>query len=357
MERLVFAGLFLFIIGIAAPLGCGRTVDSSLVETSSDSPSAPTITSLKNSSGTTLASGDNIGTSDSLKIVFSETMLASSLNTSTLALTDEASVSVAAIVTEDTDSDGIEGNEFSINPDANLKQLSSYTFSVVGGADGVQTASGGIMEGNESYQLSTVCEFSDDFSNAETIAVNTGCYEFASPEVSDTSESVLPQFLSVTEGALTFSTAKADTLGTQRWITKSDSGDHSYTVTIQSVSPTPSEGFRVGLTLTVASNFYGTSLFVTTATPGGDLHVFSFDGLTNINSGILEDGDFPLTLKIERTGDRVSTFFKTARTADFTTLHSNSSFTDSGQNAGLYFSKPNADVSLEVVLDNYTHDE
>ncbi|MBI1909807.1 MAG: Ig-like domain-containing protein [Deltaproteobacteria bacterium] len=180
--RWLLVGLLFFSFGLwFLPFGfwgCGGSTEDS--EDGSTSPekdaTAPTLSTLKDSSGNTLAStGSTVRVSSSFLFTFTEAMDTTSLSTNTVTLSCNGTA-VTGKVAASTDSDGIADNEFTFDPDANISQRRSCTLTVVGGSDGVKDATGNPLAENLAYTMTSGCGSSDDFSNAETLA---NCFVFS----------------------------------------------------------------------------------------------------------------------------------------------------------------------------------
>lgn len=326
--------------------------------------SNPTILSTEDTGGNDIVEASKIEGQE-IVITFSAAMDPDTINTETLAITNDEGSAVSGTVASATDTDDIEANTFSWTAASELASMGAYTFTVFGGGEGVKDASGNAMADNASFDFTAACTFSDDFSNPATLVPTSGCWEY-------NEEDNLDAFLSIDDGALQFSFGAEDNTNEDPWdIFKVDTGNHTYALRVLSADQVdaPFQQHRVGMGLSVYSSedIEGEpedtiNLSVqnnnSIETPGLELSTHQEVGGSDTDASITAD-DFPIGLRIVRNGTSVSTEYmkEGAGEADWTVLFETETFPeDENVEIDLRWLKDDTGEPFTGALDDFTRD-
>jgi hypothetical protein len=160
-------------------------------------------------------------------------------------------------------------------------------------------------EEEEEEAEDTECEtIADDFSDPTTVNASNACWD---------ADDDLLSFLTLSDGQISFSFESSDTTDNDPWfLSKNDSGNRAYQLTIQSASAAnhPSAQQRVGLFLADGGvslpNNNDVGLYVSEnnnpSTPSMEVRAFHEGSSTDVRINV-NSGDFPIVLRVERSGD------------------------------------------------------
>lgn len=344
----------LAVLFLPPSLGCGGGSEASSVADDT----APELASLADSADNSLPDGSTIDINDSIKVTFSEAMDEDTLSSSNIQLADSGGTSAAYNLTEASDTDAINDNEYIITPSSSLKQLTSYTLTVNGGSGGVKDASGNALTSNAVYNFSTACAIEDDFSSDTTISTSSGCWDYID-DASAESSAFLSPYITVANGVLTFSIDTSETTTKHVFLSKNDSGDRTYTLEIVSATEIATATSRIGFEIFKSGMSANVQSLIVTGDPSLRMNITSHNPSDDSDNLVfIEASDFPIILKLVKSGSTASTYYKLegAGETDFTAMHSNASFNSDDYLVSLYFSKNNTSEAFEAVIDNFTRD-